>query len=118
MDLVAIFYHVDNFSKQFNKWRLVRFLMLPGSEGPNRRKMIESEIMSIMIYYAACSDDFKHFKAFYHHKYSELKDAFPNLVSYERMIELKESVELQMIVFLMSLFSECTGTSYIDSAKN
>lgn len=39
--------------------------------------MAESEIMSIMIYYAAYSDDFKHFKAFYHHKYAELKDAFP-----------------------------------------
>lgn len=117
MDLVAIFYHVDNFCKQFEKWRINRFLMLAGSSEKSRGNLVESEIMSIMIYYAACSNDFKHFKAFYRHKHAELKNAFPNLVSYERIIELKESVELHMIVFLMSLFAECTGVSYVDSAK-
>jgi hypothetical protein len=117
MDLVAIFYHVDNFCNQFDKWLISRFLMLPKSKHTAQNMLTSSEIMSILIYYAACSQDYKHFKAFYFAKYTELKSAFPHLVSYERIIELKESVELRMITFLTSLFSECTGYSFVDSTK-
>jgi hypothetical protein len=117
MDLTAIFYHVDNFCNQFDKWLINRLLMLPRIKGQVRNTLTESEIMSIIIYYAACSDEYKHFKAFYAAKYTDLKAAFPHLVSYERMIELKESVELRLVTFLISLFSECTGVSFIDSTK-
>lgn len=117
MDLTVIFYNIDNFCKQFDKWLANRCLMVPGSERKHRNQLTDSEIMSILIYYAANSQDFKHFKAFYHHKYKELKGAFPNLVSYGRMIELKQLIELKMVVFLMTLFSDCTGISYVDSSK-
>jgi hypothetical protein len=117
MDLTTIFYHADNFCKQFDKWLVSRLLILPTPEDKVRNTLTESEIMSVIIYYAACSQEYKHFKAFYAAKEGELKAAFPYLVSYERMIELKESVELRMVVFLTSLFSECTGISFIDSTK-
>lgn len=113
MDLTVIFYNVDNFCKQFDKWLESRCLILPGSRYKNKSQLTDSEVMSIFIYYAANSQDFKHFKAFYHHKYKELKCAFPSLVSYGRMIELKQLVELKMVAFLMTLFSDCTGLSYV-----
>lgn len=117
MDLTTIFYHVDNFSKQFDKWLISRLLMMPPLRNQTQKQMTDSEIMSVLIYYAACSKDIKHFKAFYEYKRGELEAAFPFLVSYERMIELKETVELRMMVFLMSSFSSCTEKLYIDSTK-
>lgn len=117
MDLTAIFYNVDNFCKQFDKWLINRCLILQETRLKNQNQLTDSEIMSILIYYGANSQDFKHFKAFYNQKYKELESAFPNLVSYGRLIELKQVVELKMVVFLMTLFSDCTGTSYIDSSK-
>jgi Transposase DDE domain len=118
-DLVVIFCRIDDFCKYYNEQALIGNKPLLGTSN-NRNsecKMTHSEIMTVFIYGAMYSTDFKTFKAFYNHKQAELKSAFPNLLSYERLIELKQEVNLYLAAFLLSILGQCTGISYVDSTK-
>ena len=117
MDLTTIFYHVDNFCKEYAKQMDARKLPLSDQKRNNQYCMSLSEIVSVFVYHAACSHEFKTFKAFYKHANSELKSGFPMLVSYGRMTELKEQAQLPLTMFLLCIFGECTGISYVDSTK-
>lgn len=114
MDLTTIFYHVDNFCKQYTKQ------IEDGTLPPHKIQqslMTLSEIMTVFIYNASCSHEFKTFKAFYKYAQSELKSAFPALLSYGRMIELKEPIQVSLTMFLMTALGAYTGTSFVDSTK-
>jgi Transposase DDE domain. len=119
MDLTTIFCRIDDFFKFYQKYIAAK--ELPPIHGdvlcPRARRMTPSEIMTVLVYYAASSTDIKHFKAFYAYKKSELQSAFPGLVSYERMTELKEEVLLPLTAFLLSILDKCTGISFLDSSK-
>jgi hypothetical protein len=119
MDLTTIFCRIDDFFKFYQKYIAAKELppIHGGALCPRKKQMTPSEIMAVLVYYAASSNDIKHFKAFYAYKKNELQSAFPGLVSYERMIELKEEVLLPLTAFLLSILSKCTGTSFIDSSK-
>jgi hypothetical protein len=77
--------------------------------------MSRSEIMSILI----CSHfntfrNFKHYYLFY--VKNHLHDLFPNQLSYNRFIELKSRVAVEMMLFIqLFCFGRCTGISFIDS---
>lgn len=76
-----------------------------------------SEIMTIMIHYHQKS--FKHFKGYYkEYVQKELKSDFPDLVSYNRFVELAPRAILPMVLFLnhRCQLSQRTGIYYIDSA--
>lgn len=79
--------------------------------------MTTSEVMTVLIYYAICSEEFKTFKAFYKYTYNQLKSDFRGLLSYNRITELKQEVMVPMTLFLNSIFVECDGKSFIDSAR-
>ena len=115
MDLVIIFCEVDDFCKSYEN--NAQKMNLLGSSTIKRKPcgMELSEILTVLIYGALLSDQFKHFKAFYKYNCAELKSAFPGLLSYERMIELRQEVVFPMMQFLLSKLSPCTGKSYIDS---
>lgn len=76
-----------------------------------------SEIMTICIFFHLSSH--KNFKSFYLEKISkEYSDYFPNLVSYNRFVELMPRIFVPLCVFLRSnRMSEPTGISFIDSTK-
>jgi hypothetical protein len=116
MALTIIFCKVDDFCKIYLK--NAQRCALPNYEKGSRkreRNMTLSEIMSLHIYYAACSHKYKTFKAFYECRYAELLSAFPKLVSYERAIELKEEILVPLVMFFLSILSGCTGITYGDS---
>ena len=118
-DLTVIFCRIDDFCKHYNQQALIGSMPFLGtsSSKTNEWRMTHSEIMTVLVYGAACSTDFKTFKAFYRHKESELRSAFPTLLSYERITELKQEVNIYLAAFFLSILSQCTGISYIDSAK-
>ncbi|KAA6308173.1 hypothetical protein EZS27_040149, partial [termite gut metagenome] len=58
--------------------------------------------------------NFKHYYLFYVQKH--LSKEFPNLVSYNRFVELQSKVFIQFVLFLKLIcFGQCTGITYVDS---
>jgi len=118
MTLTIIFCKVDDFCKLYLEHAKKHSLTTYGCSLRKReRRMSLSEIMSLHIYYAACSHRYKIFQAFYECRYNELLSAFPGLVSYGRAIELKQDIVLPTAMFFLSILSDCTGITYVDSTS-
>ena len=96
--LETIFYHIDNFCKEYEKFEQKILLNDGKKRSPNKGRMSLSEIIMICMFYQY--SDRKNFKAYYK------KDVIPklqkdfNLVSYNRFIELKQKAMLPL--FLLS----------------
>jgi len=85
MLLTKIFYHTDEFCKEFEEE--IRKKMLPPKKRKRKSSLTLSEIMTISIFFH--HSGYKTFKAFYcKHVCRYLKKAFPGLVSYNRFVEL------------------------------
>lgn len=116
MELVALFYLIDEFCKEFEPgWRATRLTL-----GERRRtkhcRMSLSEILTIIVWFHWSNHKtFKHYYKGY--VCSQLADDFPNLVSYGRFIELMGEVTIPMVALLVSLLSSPTTANYIDSTK-
>ena len=114
--ITEIYYSVDNFCKKFkDKWE--KHLIDNGLKKRNRKsKLSHSEIMTIIIlFHQSHYRNFKHFYLEYVCKY--LKADFPNLVSYNRFVELQKSVLLHLCCFLHTMKGEKTGIYFIDSTS-
>lgn len=115
--LVEIYYEIDEFVKN-NKVFLFQVLH---EQGQCKRlypsKLSLSEIMTILVYYHY--SHYKCFKQYYQeHVQKQLKADFPDLVSYNRFVELLPRALYPMCLFLSSRMSlaEKTGIYFIDSA--
>jgi Transposase DDE domain len=117
-DKVAeIFVKVDDFCNHFeNEFKKHA---LPPSSGIKKRNrktaLTDSEVLTILIVFHG--GQFRNFKHFYIHYIScHLKDCFPNVVSYNRFIELSHRCAVPFMLFLHHCCKgECTGISFIDS---
>lgn len=117
MDLVTIFYHVDEFCKFFEK-TIEKRLLSDGTGKRNREiNLMLSEVMTIMIWFSYSG--YRTFKDYYiKHVKPYLSNEFPNLVSYTRFVELQGKSAFAMAVFSrLCGLQECTGISYADSAS-
>ena len=108
MELVALFYIIDEFCKDFEpKWRAERLTSgLAHRNKPYRLSL--SEILTIIIHFHQSNHKtFKH----YYLKYVcvQLKPDFPNLVSYNRFVELMGEVTEPMVTLLVSLLLTDNG---------
>ena len=116
-DLETIFYHIDNFCKDFEKQFEKNLL----SNGKNIRKrklsLTTSEAITISICYHLSG--YKTFKGFYtKHVLIYMQNDFKNLVSYVRFIELRKKIVIPALLFLViRQLSNCSGISFIDSFK-
>ena len=76
--------------------------------------MHTSEVMTILVYFH--QSKYRTFKAYYLKKVSEqLRWAFPNLVSYNRFLELMPETSHLLWAYLRTRFGACCGISFIDS---
>jgi len=77
--------------------------------------MSDSEVMTILVLFHAMGfKNLKHFYLYYIRKY--FKKEFPNLVSYNRFVELQKRAVVPMALFLKTCcLGQCTGISIIDS---
>jgi hypothetical protein len=116
MLLITIFYEIDEFCKQFEK-KYKKFLIKNGMQKRIKYgRLSMSEVMTICIYFHFSG--YKNFKQYYvNYVQQHLSVEFPNLVSYNRIIELKQEVALPIAVFAQLNQSACTGKTIIDSAK-
>ena len=113
--IIEIFCSIDDFNKLFINE--LRTYQLEGKKRQCNRAFTlnESEIMTIVVYFHLQRyRDFKHYYLF--HVCNHLRKEFPCLVSYNRFVELMQSVLLPLAIYLKTqCLGICTGISFIDS---
>jgi len=116
--LVQIFLEVDDFMQGMHRYLNSQSLPNPNGTTRNRhRKMSESEMMTIVIYYHVSG--FKCFKWYYNYVIKKLfADYFPESFSYNRFINLMAELNLYLMFFMTACrLSIPTDGNYIDSKK-
>ena len=76
-------------------------------------RLTSSEVMTILI--AFHRSDFRTFKHFYLMLMDQHRAEFPDLVSYQRFVELMPSVLGLLCPYLQSRFGSCTGIGFVNS---
>lgn len=112
--ITEIFCSIDDFCKEFTPfWH--QHLISNGKKRIKKSKLSLSEVMTIQILFQLSG--YKTFKDFYLAYVCEyLQGYFTNLVSYNRMVELKRDSFIPLTMYLKTKgLSECTGVSFIDS---
>ena len=115
--IISVFYEIDNFCKKFIPYMEQRCIQNdnnPVSPGlPSRLSL--SEAMAICAVFHLSG--YRTFKWFYQKLIlKDYRKFFPNLVSYNRFVELMPYTALPMVFFAYSRGGKCTGTSFVDSA--
>jgi len=114
MSLLELYCHVDDFWQEFApKWNEAQRQL---GDGRRRRspQLHESEIMTILIHFH--QSHYRNFKAYYlAHVLPFLKAEFPQLVSYNRFVELMPRVLLPLLFYFLACRGSCTGISFGDS---
>lgn len=107
-----IFCVTDEFCKNFEK-TTESFII--GNKPRRKPRMSTAEVITIYyLFHLGGFRCFKRFCLFYVQKH--LQDDFPKTVSYNRFVELMQSVLLPMTMFAKTCcLGSCTGISFIDS---
>lgn len=113
MSLIELFCDVDDFCLQITTNPETQLL---GDEKRRGRKptLSGSEIMTILIYFH--QSGYRNFKSYYT-KYvmKHLRAEFPQLVSYNRFVELMPMALLPLCLYLRSRLGTVSGISFIDA---
>lgn len=116
VNVEQIYVEVDDFCQQFLPvWEAQ---LLESGEKQRRRlsRLSTSEVMTILILFHQYR--FRDFKTFYlYYVRRHLKQAFPDLVSYTRMLTLLQSVLVPLCAYLTQRYGKPTGIAFIDSTK-
>ncbi len=114
--ITEFFCLIDDFCIEINQV-IDKNALTTDSKTVRRRKpkLSQSEIITIMVlFHYSGYRCFKHFYIEYVCKH--LSKEFPDLVSYNRFVELKKRCSVPMILFLqMQCLGPCTGISFLDS---
>ena len=114
MEQIAIFCDVDDFCKDYEEYCMHSLLMDKNEVVPKTRMSL-SEIMTILImYHLSGYRTFKHYYTRHIMKYQ--KQDFPNLVSYNRFVEIMRYAFVPLLLYtIKGRFGKCSGISFVDS---
>ncbi|KAB8315624.1 hypothetical protein SD81_030085 [Tolypothrix campylonemoides VB511288] len=114
MDITQVFCDIDDFCLGFEStWKQAHLPQMNG-EKLSRCRMCMSEIMTIVIGFH--SSGYRTFKEFYTLQViPQWKNAFPNLVSYNRFVEVMPWSLMALCCYLHTRRGHVTGISFIDS---
>lgn len=114
--LFEIFYFIDDFCKHFQGKINQRILPNPNRKRNRLSALSLSEIMTITVMFHLSS--YRTFKDFYvNYVCVYWKNEFPNLVSYNRFLELMPNAFMPLLVLMNYCCGQKTGRYYIDSTK-
>lgn len=116
--LIHLFCMIDDFCKSAEpEWKTI---LIAHSEGKNREKVHRvprlsiSEILTIVIHFHQSGyRTFKHYYTLY--VCSFLRQYFPCLVCYSRIVQLMSRILFPLFLFLQTVLGVCTGTTFVDS---
>jgi hypothetical protein len=113
MSLLELFCHVDDFCQAISTWQAQQLLGPAKKPGP-KPKLSASEIMTIIIYFHM--SQYRNFKSYYiEYVMKHLRSEFPDLVSYNRFVELMPMTLLPLCLYLKTQLGPVTGISFIDA---
>ncbi|MDQ7084465.1 MAG: IS982 family transposase [Sulfurovum sp.] len=115
--ITKIFCDIDDFMQGFEPMYKQKMIEDKTMKTKLHSKLSMSEIMTIVVYFHRSG--YRTFKDFYI-KYilKSLKEAFPNIVSYNRFIELIPTVFLPLVAFLkLKRLVKSDNITFIDSTK-
>ena len=114
MEQIAIFCDTDDFCKAYEEYCRNKLLMDKEEVIP-RTRMSLSEIMTILIMYQLSG--YKTFKWYYtKHLMKYQRKDFPDLVSYNRFVEIMKFALVPLILYTIKARSgKCSGISFVDS---
>jgi len=113
--ITEIFVSIDDFYLKFKK-EMEKHQLADFTKKRNRKfVMSPSEVMTIMvIFHLSNFKDMKHFYLIY--VKNHLSCEFPRTVSYNRFVELMQSVIFPLAIYLKTQpMGPCTGISFVDS---
>jgi len=113
--LTEIYTSIDDFYKKFNQ-SIQKYQLRAKTRQRNRKfKLSQSEVMTLLVlFHLGNFKNLKHFYLFYVKEH--LSSEFPQLVSYNRFVELSQTVIFPLVVYLKTQsMGNCTGISFIDS---
>jgi hypothetical protein len=116
MEIETLFCKIDDFCQAFAP--IFDSHLLPNKVVKRKRKsrLCLSEIATIIVYFHCSS--YRNFKDYYiKHVLKYCQSEFPNLVSYNRFVELMPSALIPLILYLNTRKGEVTGISFIDSTR-
>lgn len=113
MDIVTLFCEIDDFYKVYeqvsSKWQI-------GARRVRNRKsqLSPAEVMTILVLYH--ESGYKNLKSFYLREIGlHRRKEFPQLVSYNRFVELQRRCVMALFFYLVCKRGACTGISFIDA---
>ena len=112
--ITRIFCSIDDFCKEFvPNWE--NQLITGGKKRLKKSNLSLSEIITIQVLFHISG--YRNFKTFYlDYVCKFLSNDFPTLVSYNRMVELKSSSFIPMMIYLKTKgLVDCTRISFVDS---
>jgi transposase, IS4 family len=114
MSLLELYCHVDDFCQGFvGQWE-GELLASGARQRLPEGQLSTSEIMTIIIHFHQMR--YRDFKTYYTQFVQVYLPAeFPQLVSYNRFVELMPSLLVPLCAYLQSCYGDCTGISFIDS---
>jgi len=114
MSLLEIFCDVDDFMLIFDDWLKKHALAQAPSSRGRKTTLSMSEVMTIIIWFH--QSHYRDFKAFYQEYVCQhLRAEFPNLVSYNRFVELMPGTLLPLCVYMYLQRGQVTGIAFVDS---
>ena len=113
--VTEIFCIIDDFCKQFSKIESKTSILDGKSHRNKPNRLSDAEVILIMIMFHM--GGYKCLKHYYvNYICVHCRHLFPQVVSYNRFVELERDVMLEMAMFVkLCLLSECTGISFVDS---
>jgi hypothetical protein len=116
MELVSLFYLVDEFCKEFEPSWHAQLLTSGAAQRIKSSALSLSEILTIIVWFH--QSNHKTFKQYYTNYVSVyLRSDFPRLVSYGRFVELMSATSVPLHSLLMSLLGQPSLANFIDSTK-
>lgn len=114
MELIALFYLVDEFCKSFEPEWNKQLLESGEKQRVRERTMTLSEILTIVIYFHMSNQ--RNFKQYYRDYVSVfLRPDFPHLVSYNRFVELESDATIPLLALMVSLLGRPGLANFVDS---
>ena len=114
--VIEIYSLADDFMQVFSAELQKRTISNSKPTRAGRKSIMrDAEVMTILVlFHLKGYRCLKHFYTEYVTKH--MRDMFPNLVSYNRFVELQKSVMLPLAIFVKEvLLGKCTGISIVDS---